>query len=95
MKRYRIYFNYRSTAPVVWAVDEGTPGSEVHVQRIDLAPGVGASSNFNPDAPKGEPSAWFDVEANLDIHGGVAYFTGRNGSLADSLPLGLPGQRLT
>jgi hypothetical protein len=75
MRQYRIYYNAKSTAPVVWAIDEGTQGSEVHVQRVEVGPGLGLVSCFNPNHKKGEPSAWFELSAHCEIRGGVAYLT--------------------
>jgi hypothetical protein len=79
MKTYRLYYNYRSTAPVVWALDEGTQASEIHVQRIDVAPGCGITSHFSTDHVEGAPSAWFELTADCEIKGGVAYFTRAEG----------------
>jgi hypothetical protein len=75
MKTYRLYFNYRSTAPVVWAIDEGTQDSEIHVQRIEVAPGVALHSCFSAEKREGSPSAWFELTADCRIEGGVAWFT--------------------
>lgn len=83
MKTYRIYFNYRSTAPVVWAIDEGTQQSEIHVQRVEVDHGVSLRSCFTAERQEGAPCAWFEVTASCRIEGGVARFYAENVSEAE------------
>ena len=91
-KTYRLYFNYRSTAPVVWAIDEGSQDSEIHVQRIEVEPGVALHSCFSPVKVEGAPSAWFELTAHCRIEGGIAHFTAREATAVSSLrePLQMP-----
>ena len=69
---YRIYFNAAEAAPHVWSVDEGDSMSEILVQWFHLQGPLNMHSRFNPEAPKGSPKAWVEVEGVATFrHGGV------------------------
>ena len=73
---YRLYFHKRNgNDPVIWSVDEGTQGSEIHVQGFLLLH-LNVTSGRNLEAKDGEPSGWMVIQnAHMRIEDGIAIFT--------------------
>ena len=70
--RYRIYFNRRSDAPLVWSVDEGSQETEINVSRVEILTPIKSFYNGktpNPDSPV----AWFETDGILARVNDVAF----------------------
>jgi hypothetical protein len=102
---YRVYFNHRAAAPLVWSVDSGTQDDEEAVAEVVIEPGCRTRTRWTGQPSNDKtPVAWLEVEASggwrlegaartgeEGVAGGslVARFLGREGGSAGS---GSPGQ---
>ena len=69
---WRIYFNSRAEAPLVWSIDRGTSASEVKIREIHLVQCSGIS-HFTPKADNlREPRAWIEGYGRVEIFDAVA-----------------------
>lgn len=58
---FRAYFNSRAEAPHVWAIDRGTPHSEINVKGFRVAMHIPVRSVYAPGA---QPCAWIAFDAS-------------------------------
>jgi hypothetical protein len=77
MKTYRIYYHRIENAPQVWAVDEGTTATEIHVQGFTLIGGI-VRGRVAANPEEGQPGGWLEVaDMELELSGGCAVFSRR------------------
>lgn len=73
--RMRIFFNRHGAAPLVWCV--ATDNWELAVAGVAIRGEVtaGYRPKASPDDEDGKPSAWLNVDGQLEVVGNVAYIT--------------------
>lgn len=73
--KFRVYFNRHGAAPLVWCV--ATDDWEIAVAGIAIRAEVRTryEPKATPDDEDGKPSAWLDVEGELEVVKNVAYIS--------------------
>jgi len=73
---WRVYYNARSAAPLIWSIDRGDVSTEIEVREIHFV-NVSALSRFNSRANNiTEPRAWIEGCGSVDILEGTATING-------------------
>lgn len=70
--KFRVYFNRHGAAPLVWCVAADGWELAVAVVAIDALVVTTYQPKPTPDDEDGKPSAWLEVEGELEVRGSTA-----------------------